>query len=60
MRNIDFTGSPFLELHIKMKKVNRALVEWSTTEYDNIFMQIATLDDDLLVKEAQFEISRSP
>ncbi|XP_049394714.1 uncharacterized protein LOC125859004 [Solanum stenotomum] len=56
----DFTGSPFLELHVKMKKVKKALVEWSKVEYGNIFVQIATLEDVLLVKEAQFELLPSP
>ncbi|WMV51732.1 hypothetical protein MTR67_045117 [Solanum verrucosum] len=56
VQHLSRQGSPFLELHVKMKKVKKALVEWSKVEYGNIFVQIATLDDVLLVKEAQFEL----
>lgn len=52
----DFMGSPFLMLHAKLKKVKSALVIWSKQEFGNIFNQIATLEDIVKVKEAQFEI----
>ncbi|XP_049366615.1 uncharacterized protein LOC125831476 [Solanum verrucosum] len=53
---IDFVGSQFTEVQTKMKKVKVALEEWSKKEYENIFQQIATLEDVIQAKEAQLEV----
>jgi len=45
-----------LEVHAKRKKVNRALAEWSKDVFGNIFQQIATIEEVIVVKEAQVEI----
>ncbi|KAH0693029.1 hypothetical protein KY290_021200 [Solanum tuberosum] len=54
---IDFVGDPFSEYHAKMKRVKKALTEWSKKTYGNIFEKMATLEDLVRVKEIQLEIS---
>lgn len=53
---VDFSRCPFLEFHAKLKKTKSALAEWSHRVFRNIFVQIATLEDIIRVKEAQLEI----
>ncbi|XP_015161972.1 uncharacterized protein [Solanum tuberosum] len=53
---IEFAGSPFLEVHAKLKRVKRALAKWSRDVFGNIFQQIATVEDLIKVKETQLEI----
>lgn len=55
----EFMGFPFLVLHVKLKKVKNALVKWSKQEFGNIFVQVATLEDIVNVKEAKLEIMPS-
>lgn len=57
---VDFSGFPFFVLHTKMRNLKKTLAEWSKKEYGNIFIQIATLEDVIKVKEAQFEIDPNP
>lgn len=57
---VDFEGSPFMELLTKLKKVKRALEEWSKIEYGNIFITKATMEDIISVKETQLELDPSP
>lgn len=56
----DFLGDPFLVLHAKIKNVKRALTDWNKAVVGNIIIQKATLEDIILVKEAQLEIDPSP
>ncbi|WMV41297.1 hypothetical protein MTR67_034682 [Solanum verrucosum] len=56
---VDFTGTSFIEFHVKIKKVKKALAEWSKDVFGNIFQQIATIEDVIKVKEAQLEIQPS-
>lgn len=56
---IDFSGSPFVEFHAKMKKVKSALVRWSEEVFGNIFHHIATIEDIIRVKETQIELQPS-
>lgn len=57
---VNFKGCPFMELHAKLQKVKRVLSDWSKEEFGNIFMQIATLEDIIKVKEIQLEHMASP
>ncbi|XP_059301818.1 uncharacterized protein LOC132053727 [Lycium ferocissimum] len=52
-------GNPFYVFHHKLKKLKRALVQWSRNTYGNIFQQIATIEDTIKVKELQFENNAS-
>lgn len=57
---LDFEGSPFIEIPGKLKKVRKALSIWSKQVYGNIFLKVATPEDIIRVKEAQFGIQPSP
>lgn len=56
----DFIGSFFLETQAKLKRVKKALVDWSKSEFGNIFVKKATLQDVISVKETQFKLNPSP
>ncbi|KAG5570617.1 hypothetical protein H5410_060383 [Solanum commersonii] len=56
----DCFGNVFLEFRAKLLNVKRALAEWSRKEFGNIFIQRATLEDIIKVKEHQFEIDPTP
>lgn len=49
-----------MELHVKLKRVKRALVECSKIEFGNIIIKKATMNDIIYVKETQFELDPSP
>lgn len=51
----DFVGDPFFVFNHKLKKLKKALSIWSRATYDDIFQRIATLEEVVLVHEAQFE-----
>lgn len=57
---VDFSRCPFIEFNAKLNKTKTALEEWSNRVFGNIFIQIATLEDNIRVKEAQLEILPSP
>lgn len=57
---VDFCGDPFLMFHAKLKKVKTALTGWSKREFSNIFIQRATLEDIVRVKEEQLELDPTP
>lgn len=46
-----------MEFHAKLKKVKRALMQWSKKTYGNLFERVATLEDVIGVRESQFEIN---
>lgn len=54
--NVDFARSPFIEFQVKLKKVKKALSEWSKETFENIFQNIATIEDVIKVKETQVDI----
>uniref|UniRef100_A0A0V0GZX8 Putative ovule protein n=1 Tax=Solanum chacoense TaxID=4108 RepID=A0A0V0GZX8_SOLCH len=54
--NADFEGDPFSLFHHKLKKVKKALTQWSKMTFKNIFQEIATLEEVIKVHEAQFEL----
>ncbi|XP_060202506.1 uncharacterized protein LOC132630946 [Lycium barbarum] len=56
---VDLCGNPFYVFHHKLKKLKKALVQWSRNTYGNIFQQIATIEDTIKVKELQFENNAS-
>ncbi|KAG5629959.1 hypothetical protein H5410_001676 [Solanum commersonii] len=41
--NTDFEGNPFIIFHHKLKRVKRALSQWSKDTFGNIFQEIVTL-----------------
>lgn len=45
-----------MEFHAKLKKVKDVLIRWSKSEYGNIFIQRAILEDIIKVKEDQLEV----
>ncbi|XP_070054360.1 uncharacterized protein [Nicotiana tomentosiformis] len=55
----DFHANPFTLFNHKLKKVKKALSIWSKDTYGNIFQKIASLEEVVLVHEAQFELNPS-
>lgn len=49
-------GCLFIEFQAKMKKVKGALVRSSKETFGNIFQQVATLEDEVKVKEIQLKL----
>ncbi|KAG5629515.1 hypothetical protein H5410_001232 [Solanum commersonii] len=50
---LEETGSPFIMVQTKMKKLKITLVQWSKTTFGNIFQQVDTLEDIIRTKEVQ-------
>ncbi|XP_075103633.1 uncharacterized protein LOC142178207 [Nicotiana tabacum] len=55
----DFHANPFTLFNHKLKKVKKAISIWSKSTYRNIFQKIASLEEVVLVHEAQFELNPS-
>lgn len=53
---IDFVGDPFVEFHAKLKRVKKALATWSKAAFGYVFKEVATLEDQVIAKEAQIEV----
>lgn len=53
---MDFAGDPFAIFHVKMRRLKKALIDWSKTTYGDIFKKVATLEEKVKVKEIQLEI----
>ncbi|XP_060183220.1 uncharacterized protein LOC132613188 [Lycium barbarum] len=53
----DFEGNPFFTYHHKLKKLKKALSQWSKDTCGDIFQQISTLEDTIKIKELQFELA---
>ncbi|XP_075101724.1 uncharacterized protein LOC142177156 [Nicotiana tabacum] len=51
----DFSASLFVMFNYKLKKLKKALLVWSRATYGDIFQKIASLEEVVLVHEAQFE-----
>ncbi|XP_019257605.1 PREDICTED: uncharacterized protein LOC109235806 [Nicotiana attenuata] len=52
---VDFSGDPFILFNHKLKKLKKALSIWSRATYGDIFQKIASLEEVVLVHEAEFE-----
>lgn len=48
---IDFVGCHFYEFQAKMRKTKGCLARWSKEKFGNFFKTIATLEEELKVKE---------
>lgn len=57
---IDFVGCPFYEFQGKIKKIKGVLARWCKETFGNLFQRIATLEDELKIKEIQFEMNNTP
>ncbi|XP_019234735.1 PREDICTED: uncharacterized protein LOC109215174 [Nicotiana attenuata] len=51
----DFAADPFIMFNLKLKKVKKALSTWSKATYGDIFQKIDSLEEVVLVHEAEFE-----
>nr|XP_009765405.1 PREDICTED: uncharacterized protein LOC104216959 [Nicotiana sylvestris] len=51
----DFIGDPFYMFNHKLKKLKKALSIWSRATYGDIFQKITSLEEVVIVHEAQFE-----
>ncbi|XP_075099007.1 uncharacterized protein LOC142175900 [Nicotiana tabacum] len=51
----DFAGDPFIIFNHKLKRLKKALSTWSRATYGDIFQKISSLEEVVLVHEAQFE-----
>ncbi|XP_070022653.1 uncharacterized protein [Nicotiana sylvestris] len=51
----DFLGDPFYMFNHKLKKLKKALSIWSRATYGDIFQNITSLEEVVIVHEAQFE-----
>ncbi|XP_019232974.1 PREDICTED: uncharacterized protein LOC109213617 [Nicotiana attenuata] len=52
---VDFVGDPFYMFNQKLKRLKKALTAWSRITYGNIFQKIASLEEVVIVHEAEFE-----
>lgn len=55
----DFSAIPFNIFHFKLKKVKKALTQWSRETFGNIFQEFKTLEEVIKVMEFQFEVDPS-
>lgn len=53
--NADFSANPYVLFNHKLKKVKKALSGWSKSTYGDIFQKIASLEEVVIVHEAEFE-----
>ncbi|KAH0679678.1 hypothetical protein KY284_020763 [Solanum tuberosum] len=52
---VEFEGCPFIKFQSKIKKIKGVLAKWSKVTFGDIFQSIATLEDEIRVKECQLE-----
>ncbi|XP_019241533.1 PREDICTED: uncharacterized protein LOC109221510 [Nicotiana attenuata] len=53
--NVDFCASPYTIFNHKLKKLKKALSVWSKKTYGDIFQKIASMEEVVIVHEAEFE-----
>ncbi|KAG5601144.1 hypothetical protein H5410_032514 [Solanum commersonii] len=53
----DFERDPFILFHHKLKRVKRALTQWSKETFGNIFQEIVTLKEIIKIHEIEFEVN---
>ncbi|XP_019224926.1 PREDICTED: uncharacterized protein LOC109206551 [Nicotiana attenuata] len=51
----DFSANPFIIFNHKMKKLKKALSVWSKETFGDIFQKVASLEEVVLIHEAEFE-----
>nr|XP_016446298.1 PREDICTED: uncharacterized protein LOC107771452 [Nicotiana tabacum] len=51
----DFSANPFIIFNHKLKKLKKALSLWSKATFGNIFQKIASMEEVVMVHEAEFE-----
>ncbi|XP_019256252.1 PREDICTED: uncharacterized protein LOC109234638 [Nicotiana attenuata] len=51
----DFSANPYIIFNHKMKKLKKALSVWSKETFGDIFQKVASLEEVVLVHEAEFE-----
>ncbi|XP_070029807.1 uncharacterized protein LOC142170174 [Nicotiana tabacum] len=54
--NADFYANPFVLFNYKLKKLKKALTVWIKATYGDIFQKIESLEEVVMVHEAQFEV----
>ncbi|XP_015167468.1 uncharacterized protein [Solanum tuberosum] len=54
---VEFEGCPFIKFQSKIKKIKGVLAKWSKVTFGDVFQSIATLEDEIRVKECQLEIN---
>ncbi|XP_019256500.1 PREDICTED: uncharacterized protein LOC109234915 [Nicotiana attenuata] len=52
---VDFVGDPSYMFNQKLKRLKKALSAWSRNTYGDIFQKIASLEEVVIVHEAEFE-----
>ncbi|XP_075087628.1 uncharacterized protein LOC142169637 [Nicotiana tabacum] len=53
--HVNFSANLFIMFNHKLKKLKKALTVWSRATYGDIFQKIASLEEVVMVHEAQFE-----
>ncbi|XP_075100498.1 uncharacterized protein LOC142176491 [Nicotiana tabacum] len=51
----DFSANPYILFNHKLKKLKKALSLWSTATFGDIFQKIASMEEVVMVHEAEFE-----
>ncbi|XP_070013578.1 uncharacterized protein [Nicotiana sylvestris] len=51
----DFSANPFIIFNHKLKKLKKTLSLWSKATFGNIFQKIASMEEIVMVHEAEFE-----
>ncbi|XP_070004804.1 uncharacterized protein [Nicotiana sylvestris] len=51
----DFSANPFIIYNHKLKKLKKALSLWSKATFGNIFQKISSMEEVVMVHEAEFE-----
>ncbi|XP_075092317.1 uncharacterized protein LOC142172567 [Nicotiana tabacum] len=51
----DFSANPFILFNQKLKKLKKALSLWSKATFGDIFQKIASMEEVVMVHEAEFE-----
>ncbi|XP_070025375.1 uncharacterized protein [Nicotiana sylvestris] len=51
----DFSANPFTIHNHKLKKLKKALLLWSKATFGNIFQKIASVEEVVMIHEAEFE-----
>lgn len=54
--NKKVTGRPMKAFHEKLKLVKKALQTWNKEEFSNIFNRVQMVEEDLIVKEATYDL----
>ncbi|XP_075098448.1 uncharacterized protein LOC142175489 [Nicotiana tabacum] len=53
----DFSANPYILFNHKLKKLKKALSLWSKATFGDIFQKIASMEEVVMVHEAEFEVN---